>query len=300
MPHLSVILPSHNGEDTLPACLRALGKVRRPEGGAEFILVDNRSTDDTGRLLRDAAATLPGTVLSEPRPGKSHALNTAIAAARGDLLVFTDDDVLPDPDWLVAFAEAAEAHPDVGIFAGQIRPCWGADAPGWLATLADRGLVGGCTPADQTAGPYSEHRVKGANMMVRASLLRGRGFDTGRVNFVGGGAATGGEDSKLVHDLVAAGERVRYVPGARLRHILQPEETTLRFLLSRQVRIGRGNAAITPLRPHRAAALAAGLVGYAVLAPLLWAAGGRASGVHQAMKAARRFGMLGGWFGRKG
>lgn len=99
---ISVILTSHNGESTLPLTLDALGKLLRPGDGVEFIAVDNASTDHTPNLLREAQDSLPLTVLSEPRPGKSFALNHALRHARGDLVVFTDDDVIPHAEWLEA------------------------------------------------------------------------------------------------------------------------------------------------------------------------------------------------------
>lgn len=296
-PKLSVILPSYNGEDTLPDCLDALRAVLRPDGGAEFIFIDNRSTDGTGRLLAAAAAALCGTVLSEGRPGKSHALNTAIAAARGDLLVFTDDDTLPDPGWLTGFAKAADAHPDVGIFAGQIRPHWVANVSGWLQELTERGLACGCTPAVPPVGPYPHYWVKGGNLMLRRSSLSGRGFDTEAVNFGSSAAAIGGEDTKLVHDLLTAGEQIRYVPDACVRHILQPEESTLRFILTRQVRIGRGSAIIDGIRLPRVFRLCTDIGAYLLIAPALYATGKKASAAQQMMKSARRLGMLQVWLG---
>ena len=69
-------------------------------------------------------------LLHEPRPGKSRALNLAMTAARGDLLVFTDDDVQPEADWLDRFQAAATAHPEIEIFGGRILPR--GNVPDWV------------------------------------------------------------------------------------------------------------------------------------------------------------------------
>lgn len=294
-PAFSVILPSFNGADTLPACLDALGKVARPDGGVEFIFVDNRSADATGALLRDAANGLGGVFLREERPGKSHALNTGVAAARGAFLVFTDDDTLARPDWLLGYEAVIALHPDVGVFAGQIRPHWAAAAPAWLAELADRGQVVGCTPKDHPAGPFPAYWVKGANMMVRRSLLEAHRFDTERANFGASQTAAGGEDSKLIHALEQAGEPIVYVPEASLRHIVQANEATAGFILSRQVRIGRGNALVEGAGAAAAIRKTAEIAAYALIAPLLLLLGKRASAFQQLMKIARRLGMLHSW-----
>src|SRR5699024_12021522 len=73
----------------------------------ELIVIGNGSRDDTGRILREAAGRLPLFHLFTPRPGQNRARNQAIAALRGNLVIFTDDDVLPDPGCLRAYVEAA-------------------------------------------------------------------------------------------------------------------------------------------------------------------------------------------------
>lgn len=294
-PRFSVILPSYNGADTLPACLEALSLAARPEGGAEFIFVDNRSTDATGALLAEAATALGGACLHEARPGKSHALNAAIVAAQGEYLVFTDDDTLADSGWLRAYEAAAAAHPEVGVFAGQIRPRWRVEPPDWLKELARRGQIAGCTPADHPAGVYPAYWVKGANVMVRRALFAAHAFDTGAVNFGASSSAIGGEDTKLMRALADAGERIYHVPDAFLRHIVQPHEAEPEFILRRQMRIGRGNTAIEGLGALAALRKCADIAAYALWAPLLFALGKRAAAFLQIMKIARRLGMLQAW-----
>jgi glycosyltransferase involved in cell wall biosynthesis len=108
-PLISVVLASHNGAATLPLTLAALRDVVLPEGGVEIIAVDNASSDQTRDLLEAAREVLPLVVVCEPRQGKSFALNRALESVRGDLVVFTDDDVLPVPGWLQAYAAGAAA-----------------------------------------------------------------------------------------------------------------------------------------------------------------------------------------------
>ena len=136
---ISVILASHNGTGTLPLTLEALTAVRLPEEGVEVIAVDNASDDGTRELLEAYSDRLPLRVISEPRRGKSFALNRGLDEAEGDLVVFMDDDILPDPQWLDAFARAAAAYPRVGLFAGQVRHHWQKEPPAWLRRSFRRG-----------------------------------------------------------------------------------------------------------------------------------------------------------------
>ncbi len=62
----------------------------------EVMVVNNQCSDSTDAVIARHAAHLPIRRLVEPRPGLSHSRNCAVAAARGDLLVWTDDDVLVD------------------------------------------------------------------------------------------------------------------------------------------------------------------------------------------------------------
>ena len=117
-PFVSVIVPVYNGADTIGACLEALLAQDYPADRREIIIVDNNSTDETARVVR----ALPVTYVAERAAQSSYAArNAGVAAARGDLLAFTDADCVPARDWLrrgvAVFADA-----NVGGVAGTIRP----------------------------------------------------------------------------------------------------------------------------------------------------------------------------------
>src|SRR5437588_1307260 len=94
-PFVSVIVCSYNGGGTLTACLDSLGKLNYPH--YEVILVDDGSTDDTAYT----AAQFPWVrYIHQSNHGLSHARNTGAAAAKGDVLAYTDSDCMADVDWL--------------------------------------------------------------------------------------------------------------------------------------------------------------------------------------------------------
>ena len=249
MTDLSVILCSFNGAATLPRTLAQMAGLAIEGLAVEFILVDNASSDDTLAILN--GARLPGsvTVLVEPRQGKSHALNAGLAKARGGLVVFADDDILPTSGWLGAFHGAALQHPDVVAFAGQIRLEWQVEPPGWLIALADMGRAYGATPLklNKAIQPIPFWAFKGANMMIRRSALADAPFDTGVGNY--GPGSIGGEDVGLVKQLLDAGHKAVFVPGALVRHVVRPEQIGLHPVWQREVRIGRVMAS-RPDFPH--------------------------------------------------
>jgi len=94
-PFVSVIVCSYNGGRTLAACLDSLSKLNYPD--YEVILVDDGSTDDTAHI----AAQFPLVrYIHQSNHGLSHARNTGAAAARGEVLAYTDSDCMADVDWL--------------------------------------------------------------------------------------------------------------------------------------------------------------------------------------------------------
>ena len=94
-PFVSVIVCSYNGGKTLAACLESLGKINYP--AYEVILVDDGSTDNTPEI----AARFPKIrYIRQDNHGLSHARNAGAAAAKGEVLAYTDSDCMADPDWL--------------------------------------------------------------------------------------------------------------------------------------------------------------------------------------------------------
>ncbi|HEY9797629.1 MAG TPA: glycosyltransferase [Leptolyngbyaceae cyanobacterium] len=125
LPKISVIVPIYNGEADLPELIGCLQGQTYPTDRVEYLLVDNASGDRTATLLQTAvqdAASLGITLryLQENNIQSSYAArNTGIRAAKGEILVFTDADCRPQPDWLDAlippFADSA-----VGVVVGEI------------------------------------------------------------------------------------------------------------------------------------------------------------------------------------
>lgn len=113
----SVVIPVHNGGDLLRACLRSVAALDFPKSAFEVIVVDNKSTDDTAKIIDDFKFVR----LSETRHQSSYAArNVGIRAARGAVIAFTDADCEVALDWLTRIDEAARANPQAGCIAGEI------------------------------------------------------------------------------------------------------------------------------------------------------------------------------------
>jgi hypothetical protein len=240
---MSVVFATHNGARTLPRMLAALAALRAPKRPHRFIAVDNASTDASGNLLRAAVLPAPLEVLHCPTPGKVAAVLAGLRLVSGDLVVFTDDDVEPVADWLVAYEAAADRHPDAGLFGGPITPTPIDPVSPWFnASLRERAVLFAHT--DLTDGPVED---PGAQIFGPNYMLRRRHLDL----VDGGGGVLGptfascqrypmGEDTLLMSRAHRAGVLARGVAQARVRHMVRGYQTELDFMLARAMRHGRG------------------------------------------------------------
>lgn len=111
LPRVSVIVPIYNVADTLPTTLPSwLGQ----EHPAEWILVDDGSTDSTSSVLTSCTAgcSFVRLLTHERNRGRAAARNTGIEAATGDVLLFLDADMRPEPDFV---GQHALLHRDPGV-----------------------------------------------------------------------------------------------------------------------------------------------------------------------------------------
>lgn len=196
----------------------------------ELLVVDNNCTDETPAVLDEFRGRLPLKIIFETKPGLSNARNAAVAAARGAYIIWTDDDVLVDEQWLAAYATAFSRFPEASIFGGPISPWFAGHPPKWLSqTISRVGVayaVRDCASGDP---PISDaHTPFGANMSFRTDALRTQAFDAtlGRV----GAGLLGGEETTMIRGLLLDGHTGRWVSGARVQHYIPRVRQSTRYL----------------------------------------------------------------------
>lgn len=236
---LTVIFATRNGTRTLPTVLDAYLRLHPPEGGWKLIVVDNASTDRTRDVITSFRDRLPLTYLFEEKLGKNVALNTALALVEGDLVVLTDDDAIPRPDWLVSMRSAADAQPTYAIFGGAVLPRWEITPPDWVMKWVPREPAFALTPPSLQQGPLEPHWVTGPNMAVRSEVFnKGFRFDP-TIGPQGANYAMGSE-TEFVRRLVRHGYAVWHVRDAQVEHLVRDFQMTSSWILRRAIRLGRG------------------------------------------------------------
>jgi glucosyl-dolichyl phosphate glucuronosyltransferase len=252
---ISVIIATRDRAALLEATLEAIGAQRSPGCPFEILVIDNASVDRTPAVVAAAARrfSAPVVYLTEQKSGKSHALNTAVAHARGDLLVFTDDDVLPSPGWLAAYAQAF-SDPRIDYAAGRILPLWEAPPPRWLVPPLHGVLAvqDGGTKRLALDGISDQVMPIGANMAIRRHVVDRIGGWNPALGKLKNTLRTG-EDHEFALRLVAAGFAGIYEPEASVLHRVSADRLRFPYFL----RWGYGNGAITagleqdyPSTPH--------------------------------------------------
>ena len=232
-PFTTVVVPTADRPQELARCLEALARMDYPPGRLEIVVVDDAGTADVGAVCRAPRGHLPlRLVRHAERRGPGAARNTGAQVARGDVLVFTDDDCLPDRDWLVALTNALADDTAVGgRTRNGLRHNPFADASQHIVDLVY---------AHYNRDPAAARFFASNNLAVRrADFLAVGGFDDAQFPFAA-------EDRDFCDRWRASGRSLRFAPDAVVRHA---HDLSLRGFVRQHLAYGRGAA-----RFHRARA----------------------------------------------
>ncbi len=246
----SVVIPTHNRAETLALTLQSV-LAQRTDVPYEVIVVDNNSTDSTRDVVASFARNAPVEVryVFEPVQGSSAARNAGIAAARGEVVAFLDDDVIAAPGWLAALADAYAQFPDAWCIGGRVTLQLPSPLPPWLVPLD--GPVASYL-SQQDLGPevvrieYPKGLIS-ANLSVRREVLERVGGFCGRLGRFGGQLLCG-EDIELCHRIQQAGGEVYYCGAASVAHLVPSSRLTKAFFRRRAYWQGRTEAAFSRRR----------------------------------------------------
>jgi glycosyltransferase involved in cell wall biosynthesis len=225
----SVIVCTYNRSTSLQLTLRAL-QVQSVKGDIdwEVLVVDNNSIDDTRSVVEQFASTFPRVRYSrESRQGLSFARNHGIAVARGKILLFTDDDVCPEPDWVQRIVDGM-TQTGCDACGGYIAPVWEVQPPSWL-TERFYGFLAIKTDKHQTFQiTDGSDSPFGANMAFRRTVFdNGEAFDVTRGRK--GSVLASGEDGEMFERLFARGASVMFFADAKVHHRVEGFRVTKRY-----------------------------------------------------------------------
>ena len=236
-PMLSVIVPTRDRPEQVRACVRSILACEYPLDRFEVLVVDNVPRDrHTRTAVTILAESGPVRYFTEDKPGSASARNRALPEARGEFLVFTDDDAIVDRHWLAEIVQGFRAAPKVDAVSGLLAPRH-LDTPARVWFEQYGGFSRGYTqrifdlhenrPSDEPLYPFTAGLFgTGNNMAFRAEVLRAiGGFDPALGN---GTPALGGVDSEVLLRTVILGHRLVYRPNALVWHEHRADYADLR------------------------------------------------------------------------
>jgi glucosyl-dolichyl phosphate glucuronosyltransferase len=244
---VTVAICTWNRAKLLDQTLQRMQELHIPPGDTwELLIVNNNCTDETEAIVEKHSTRLPLRRLLEKQQGHANARNCALTHTRGELLLWTDDDVCVDRGWLAAYVEAAKNYPDAGYYGGPVEPWFEASPPKWVSRNLD--LLQGPF-ALRELGPDTRQLVGqetpfGANMGFRTAELKGFEFDR-RLGRVGDGMLSGDETS-LIDRLKAAGRTGIWVGPARVRHFIPATRMTVEYIWKFFHGLGRTRQVLSP------------------------------------------------------
>lgn len=229
---LSVAICTWNRAQSLRTALSSIVQLVNPAGATwEVVVVDNNSADDTFSVVEEYRDALPIRYVFESQQGLSHARNRAVQEAKGDLIIFTDDDVRVDPRWLAEYVGAAERFPNATFFGGTIDLRFSCDPPRWLGNNLSRFRTAyahrSLDPGTLIIGRRQDLPF-GANMAFRRSVFTTADFQhsLGRV----GTDLMSGEETEFMERLLVRGETGVWIGSAIVEHLIPKDRLTKKYV----------------------------------------------------------------------
>jgi GT2 family glycosyltransferase len=205
-PFFSIIVPTYDRPGQLATCLHSLSRLDYRRDRFQVIVVDDGSKIPLEVAVASFNDRLDVTLLTQPQAGPATARNTGVARAKGDFLVFTDDDCAPTPDWLRKLAACFGAAPDRGIVGRTLNTL-----PDNLYSTASQLLIDYLC-AYYNADPNQAHFITSNNLAVPADSFHAiGGFD---MTF----PRAGGEDREFCDRWLHHGYRMTYAKEVLVYH----------------------------------------------------------------------------------
>lgn len=244
-PFLSVIVCTYNRSAFLDKCLTSLRNQDLPRDRFEVIVVDNNSTDDTPAVAATHARACPDMrYVVETQQGLSHARNRGCREARGDYLVYNDDDAILPPEYLRMVAKVIREHAPE-ILGGPVYPYYTSRKPHWFRDQYEVKNYEGRSGFSTTC------RVTGVNFIIRKELLERLGMFDPSLGMKGDQLGLG-EEAKVLDTYRAVtpreAQKVFYSQECYVRHHIPPWKMDIPYALRRSFQTGRMKVKMEAIR----------------------------------------------------
>jgi len=217
---ISIIIPSYNGAAILRKSLDSWSEQSLPDNEFEVIVVDNNSSEDIRSVVNAAKNSVSRETWNvkyvlEKNQGATNARHTGARLAKGDILVFADNDGLYNRDCLKSIKEVFAAMPEVGAVACKIDILWDDEEPEWIKPYL---FMLGKLDYGPEMFSGSDIYFNGGLFAIKRSIFEQlHGFNPDLI----GGKLIGDGDTGLVMKVWDAGIPIGWAPNAIMQHMQQ-------------------------------------------------------------------------------
>ena len=238
---ISVIIPTRNRADLLASAIQSLLSQTLDKDHFETLIVDNGSTDHTEEAVKKYINQLPNLrYVHAPEPGLHVGRHRGMREAKGDVLVFADDDIEATPAWLESYHQLF-SDSQVAMAGGNNFPLFVQPPPNWLKCLWERSkLKGGRTLSILSIlhlrgglREFNPYMVWGCNFAIRKSVLIAAGgfhpdgMPGEMIQYRGDG------ETHVSCYIVENDLKCMFHPGASIHHKVTPERMTHSYFRQR-------------------------------------------------------------------
>lgn len=237
LPFVSIVIPTYNREKMLSVTLDSFINQSYPNECYEIIVCNNNSTDNTQKVIDEYAKKYPDLIkpVFEKRQGVHYTRNTAAHQTKGELLYYTDDDMIADKDLIKNLVQIFIDNPEVGSATGKVIPHWEVKPPLWIEENLSNGLLSLNNQGEELIiskediGVFSCHQ-----MMRRDAFFKSGGFNPENT----AGEWIGDGETGLNIKIKELGYKFAYVPNSVIKHMIPPCRMTQKYFNKRMANQG--------------------------------------------------------------
>jgi glucosyl-dolichyl phosphate glucuronosyltransferase len=239
---ISVIICTYNREDYIGESMQSLVLQDFSRDDYEVLVVNNNSKDDTEKICRQFIDTHPGFhfyYFNESEQGSTPARNTGARHARGELLIFMDDDAVAEKEFLKNAWKFYSSNPEIKGFGGRIIPRYIPKEPAWMSKYVSS-LVGNFDYAGEVVEFAPNRYPLESNMAVTRKVFEEVNGFSRALPGVKGTLRVGGEGKDFYFRVKEKGYKIFYVPGMIVHHVVEVNKLDKEYMRRVASGIGRG------------------------------------------------------------
>lgn len=240
-PLITIAICSYNRRAYLEDTLKDVNAFQAKQGDAEVVVINNNSTDDTAAMLEGFKWTSPLALRTfiETKQGLSHARNRAIDEARAPYVLFLDDDIYAEPEFLSLWLANLQRHPQLTGAGGRIKVHFDGENPHWFPPII-HSILGHHYPY-RKAKPYTGRAYPfGGNMLIKKEWFSDHGNfnpELGRKGKVLGAA----EEKDIFTQMKSENAEIWFFPECLLKHRIGTSRLSKDYVMRQGFGLGAGD-----------------------------------------------------------